>query len=73
MADLVINHCSSRSRWFENFKKAIDPGKDYFVTVAPGEDTRDVVRPRTTDLLLDHIIIGRQRYESLKERGMGIT
>ena len=62
MADLVINHCSSRSRWFENFKKAIDPGKDYFVTVAPDEDTRDVVRPRTTDLLRETETAAGTRY-----------
>ena len=51
MADLVINHCSSRSRWFENFRKGTDPGRDYFITVAPEEDISHVVRPRTTDLL----------------------
>lgn len=26
MADLVINHCSARSLWFENFTKGRDPG-----------------------------------------------
>ena len=62
MADLVINHCSSRSRWFENFKKAVDPGKDYFITVAPDEDTRDVVRPRTTDLLRETETAAGTRY-----------
>jgi sucrose phosphorylase len=62
MADLVINHCSSRSRWFENFKKAIDPGKDYFITVAPDEDTRDVVRPRNTDLLRETETAAGTRY-----------
>lgn len=62
MADLVINHCSSRSRWFDNFKKAVDPGKDYFITVAPDEDTRDVVRPRTTDLLRETETAAGTRY-----------
>ena len=28
MADLVINHMSARSRWFDNFKNRVDPGKD---------------------------------------------
>lgn len=51
MADLVINHCSARSRWFDNFKKRIDPGKDYFVDVDPDEDLSAVVRPRTSPLL----------------------
>ncbi len=51
MADLVINHCSSRSLWFENFQRGMDPGRDYFYTVAPDADLRDVVRPRTSPLL----------------------
>ena len=32
MADLVLNHCSSRSAWFDNFKQGIDPGRGYFFT-----------------------------------------
>lgn len=51
MADLVINHCSSRSRWFENFKKQEGPGSDYFFTVEADSDTSEVVRPRTSPLL----------------------
>ncbi len=51
MADLVINHCSSRSLWFENFQRGMDPGKDYFYTVPPDADLRAVVRPRTSPLL----------------------
>ncbi|WP_375177758.1 sugar phosphorylase [Marinobacter mobilis] len=51
MADLVINHMSARSRWFENFRKRVDPGKDYFYEAAPDTDTRLVVRPRTSPLL----------------------
>mgnify|MGYP005993279545 CR=1 FL=1 len=51
MSDLVINHCSSRSRWFENFKQSLHPGKDYFVTVDEGFDISNVVRPRTSELL----------------------
>lgn len=51
MADLVINHCSSRSRWFENYKNGIDPGKDYFFEADPKADLSNVVRPRTSPLL----------------------
>ncbi len=51
MSDLVINHCSSRSRWFENFKKGVNPGQDYFITMDPETDLTDVVRPRTSPLL----------------------
>lgn len=51
MADLVINHCSQRSQWFENFKQGKEPGKDYFVRIDPKADLSRVVRPRTTPLL----------------------
>jgi sucrose phosphorylase len=51
MADLVINHMSARSRWFENFRKRVDPGRDYFFEGRPGDDLSQVVRPRTSPLL----------------------
>ncbi len=51
MADLVINHCSSRSLWFDNYKQRKDPGSDYFIEVDPETNLSDVVRPRTSPLL----------------------
>lgn len=51
MADLVVNHISSRSEWFEQFKKNHQPEKEYFITVDPATDLSDVVRPRTNPLL----------------------
>jgi len=51
MADLVINHMSARSRWFENFRKRVDPGRDYFFEGNPADDLSQVVRPRTSPLL----------------------
>lgn len=51
MSDLVINHMSARSRWFDNFKKRIHPGKDYFYEASPDTDISAVVRPRTSPLL----------------------
>ena len=51
MADLVINHCSSRSLWFQNFIKGEGPGHDYFYTESLGADLSQVVRPRTSPLL----------------------
>lgn len=51
MADLVINHCSSRSLWFQNFIKGEGPGHDYFYTESPNVDLSQVVRPRTSSLL----------------------
>lgn len=51
MADLVINHSSSRSVWFDQFIKGEKPGCDYFVTSDPALDYSKVVRPRTSALL----------------------
>ncbi|MEM5507028.1 sugar phosphorylase [Shewanella frigidimarina] len=51
MSDLVINHCSSRSLWFENFCKGEGVGHDYFFTAEPDDDLSAVVRPRTSTLL----------------------
>jgi len=51
MVDLVINHCSSRSTWFQNFIAQVDPGADYFYTSEPSEELNLVTRPRTSPLL----------------------
>ena len=51
MSDLVINHCSARSPWFENFVHGRDPGRNFFVTASPDDDLSAVVRPRTNPLL----------------------
>ena len=51
MADLVINHCSSRSAWFQNFIKGEGKGHDYFYTASLDDDISKVVRPRTSPLL----------------------
>ena len=44
MSDLVINHCSARSAWFQNFIKSEGVGHDYFYTAASDIDTKQVVR-----------------------------
>lgn len=51
MFDLVINHISKESRWFQNFLQGKEPGKDYFITVDPDTDLSEVVRPRSLPLL----------------------
>ena len=51
MADLVINHCSSESEWFDNFKKGGGKGHDYFYTAPSNASIAEVVRPRTSSLL----------------------
>ena len=51
MADLVINHASSKGDWFKNFLKGEGYGKDYFIVEDPSKDLSDVVRPRSSPLL----------------------
>lgn len=51
MADLVINHTSRFSEWFENYKSNREPGKDYFIEVNPETDVSSVTRPRKSPLL----------------------
>ncbi|MDY7022492.1 MAG: alpha-amylase family glycosyl hydrolase, partial [Cyanobacteriota bacterium] len=51
MADLVINHISSQSDWFQQFQQGEKPGCDYFITVDPSTDLSNVVRPRSTPVL----------------------
>ena len=51
MADLVINHCSVQSEWFQNFIKGSGKGHDYFITEDPDTDLDSIVRPRSSPLL----------------------
>ena len=51
MSDLVINHCSSESQWFNNFINGAGEGYDYFYTTSKDTDISNVVRPRTSPLL----------------------
>ena len=51
MADLIVNHASASSSWFQQFLADELPGRDYFVTVDPDTDLTGVVRPRTSPLL----------------------
>jgi len=51
MADIVINHCSSRSAWFSNFISGEGNGHDFFFTTSPDDDLSEVTRPRVSPLL----------------------
>ncbi len=51
MADLVINHASSKGLWFKNFLANKSPGKDYFLAVSKEFNTSKVIRPRENKLL----------------------
>lgn len=51
MADLVINHVSSQSDWFQQYLNGEKPGCNYFIEADAGDDIAKVVRPRHSPLL----------------------
>jgi sucrose phosphorylase len=51
MFDVVINHVSRDSEWFQAFLRDEFPYKDYFITCDPHIDLSDVTRPRDLPLL----------------------
>ncbi len=51
MVDLVLNHASARSAWFEGFLQGREPFRRYFVTPDPAADWSGVLRPRTSPLV----------------------
>lgn len=52
MFDLILNHVSKESDWFDDYTSGIAPARDYFIEVEPDTDLSTVVRPRSTPLLL---------------------
>ena len=62
MADLVINHASSRGLWFANFLKNKSPGKNYFFTVNNKFNVSKVVRPREHRLLKKIKLFNKNQY-----------
>ncbi len=53
MFDLVLNHCSVASPWFQGFLKGDPKYKDYFIRADPGRDLSSVFRPRAQPLLTE--------------------
>jgi glycosidase len=51
MFDLVLNHVSASSAWFQAFQRDEPPYRDYFITADLGTDLSMVTRPRTQPLL----------------------
>ena len=51
MVDLVLNHVSSRSQWFEHYLSGIAPEREFFIEMDPDTDLSSVVRPRTSPVL----------------------
>lgn len=53
MVDFVVNHISTQSRWFEDYKNGVKPGCDYFIEAEPVAELAQVVRPRSSPLLVE--------------------
>lgn len=51
MFDLVLNHCSQHSPWFQGYKAGKAPYTNYFIAVDPDTDVSQVTRPRSLPLL----------------------
>ncbi len=62
MADLVINHASSRGLWFKNYLRNKSPGKNYFFTINKKFNSSNVVRPREHRLLKKVNIFKKNQY-----------
>jgi glycosidase len=53
MFDLVLNHVSQHSRWFQEYLRGSDPYVRYFHEVDPAADLSAVARPRSLPLLTE--------------------
>jgi len=53
MADLVMNHVSSQSAWFQGFLRGDERYRDYFFSFDEPVDTSKVFRPRVHPLLTE--------------------
>ncbi|WP_233491802.1 sugar phosphorylase [Nioella nitratireducens] len=51
MSDLVLNHVSSQSTWFNQYRQGNAPYDRFFYEAGPDDDLSRVTRPRTTPLL----------------------
>ena len=49
--DLVLNHVSRQSSWFQDYVAGVMPHSNYFIEASPDEDLSTVVRPRSGPLL----------------------
>jgi glycosidase len=51
MFDLVLNHASCQSDWFQQYLRGVEPYTRFFVEADASDDLSRVVRPRTSPLL----------------------
>ena len=51
MFDLVLNHVSSRSEWFQGYLSGDPTYREFFLEIDPATDLSSVIRPRNLPLL----------------------
>ena len=61
MSDLVLNHVSVESEWFQQFQRGEAPGVDFFIELAATADVSAVTRPRTHPLMRPTPTVGGLR------------
>ena len=62
MADIVINHVSKLSEYFQEFVSGNYEYKDFFISLDEDEGFEDVVRPRSSDLFQEVEINNQKKY-----------
>ncbi|SFD03393.1 sugar phosphorylase [Tropicimonas isoalkanivorans] len=62
MSDLVLNHVSSFSTWFQEYRQGHPPYDKFFFEASPDEDLSSVVRPRTSPLLREVSTVNGPRH-----------
>jgi len=62
MADIVINHSSKQSEYFQEFVGGNSEYKDFFITLDKNEGFEKVVRPRSSDLFQEVEISNNKEY-----------
>ena len=51
MVDVVLNHGSTKSKWFKNFQRNKGEGKDFYFYINKSINVSNVVRARSHKLL----------------------
>ncbi len=62
MFDLVLNHASSQSHWFQEYLAGHMPYDEYFIEADPSTDLTSVTRPRSSPVLTAFDTRGGKRY-----------
>ena len=62
MADIVINHASKQSEYFQEFVRGNYEYKDFFISLDEDEGFEEVVRPRSSDLFQEVEISNQKKY-----------